>query len=540
MTTSVSETMSCAPDEADVRPWPVVLLTALGAWLSALPLVLMAGLLLGDIATRGLGPYGCGLLVLIGGLVVCRSREVPLFVEQLAVPALLVGGGLLGLGLYRDLGDGPASLALGAMALLVARLLPQAWLRVVLGGTAAGFMLAGTMVVEAAPGTSSAWAGWMGLQLLLMVWALAWAYAGLLSRGLPAGAPDGQVTPLEAIATGWLLATLCGLAWWSGMTFLVGGAVGLHGGGSGMSWAVPQAGLMQAASAALALAAAGLVARRWPLMRQPAVATALVVLAALAWWLPTLGAAALVLALMATSHRWRLAAAATLAIAWIIGSFYYQLQWPLSVKALWLLGSGAALGALAGWMHLTSPDGHAARPVTTPQGASGMRLSTAPRGRAAALVLATLLATLALVNAGIWQKERLITQGQPVFVELAPVDPRSLMQGDYMRLAFRLPDGVLKLDPSLTTRPQVVLRRGADGVSQAVSLRTPGRALAADEVSVQLAPVAGQWVLVTDAWYFREGEAERWAAARYGEFRVMPDGQALLVGLADAQRQPIH
>ena len=46
---------------------------------------------------------------------------------------------------------------------------------------------------------------------------------------------------------------------------------------------------------------------------------------------------------------------------------------------------------------------------------------------------------LAVANAGIWQKETLIAEGKPIFVELGPVDPRSLMQGDYMRLAFRLP-----------------------------------------------------------------------------------------------------
>ncbi len=523
------------PDTAD-RPWPVVLLTALGAWLSALPLVVMVGLLLGDAVTRGPGPYLCGVLVLVAGLVVCRSRELPLFVEQLAVPALLTGGGLLGLGLYRDLDDGAASLVLGGLALLVAGLVPQAWLRVVLGGTAAGFALAGVMVLGSSP-SSSIWQAWGALHLLLLTWAL----AGLLSRRPSAAVADAPITALEAIGTGWLLATLFGLAMWSGMTFLVGGAVGLNGGGfSGPSWHGPRVGLMQAASVALTLVAAAALVRRWPLMRQPAVVTALLVAAALAWWLPTLGAIVLVLALTTTDHRWRLAAAAALAVAWVIGSFYYLLQWSLSVKALWLLGSAAVLAALAWWMHLTGPDGQGKPSAAAPQALSGVRSSAASRGRAAALVLATLLATLVLVNAGIWQKERLIAQGQPVFVELAPVDPRSLMQGDYMRLAFRLPEGVSELDPALTTRPQVVLRRGPDGVSQATRLRVPAQPLSNDEVSVQLSPVAGQWVLVTDAWYFREGEAERWAAARYGEFRVVPDGQALLVGLADAGRRPIR
>ena len=38
---------------------------------------------------------------------------------------------------------------------------------------------------------------------------------------------------------------------------------------------------------------------------------------------------------------------------------------------------------------------------------------------------------------------------------------------------------------------------------------------------------------------FREGDGQRWEQARYGEFRVEPDGRALLVGMADAQLRPI-
>jgi uncharacterized membrane-anchored protein len=56
---------------------------------------------------------------------------------------------------------------------------------------------------------------------------------------------------------------------------------------------------------------------------------------------------------------------------------------------------------------------------------------------------------------------------------------------------------------------------------------------------LQLTPKDGRWVLVSDAWFFQEGDGERWEAARYGEFRVMPDGRALLVGLADAQLKAI-
>ncbi|MFT6791681.1 MAG: hypothetical protein ACJA04_000891 [Cellvibrionaceae bacterium] len=41
---------------------------------------------------------------------------------------------------------------------------------------------------------------------------------------------------------------------------------------------------------------------------------------------------------------------------------------------------------------------------------------------------------LGVLNYGIYQKQKIKDHGEIVLLELAPVDPRSLMQGDYMRL----------------------------------------------------------------------------------------------------------
>lgn len=41
----------------------------------------------------------------------------------------------------------------------------------------------------------------------------------------------------------------------------------------------------------------------------------------------------------------------------------------------------------------------------------------------------------------------------------------------------------------------------------------------------------GDWVVVSDSWSFAEGEAARWAPAKFGEFRIDARGHALLVGL---------
>ena len=55
-----------------------------------------------------------------------------------------------------------------------------------------------------------------------------------------------------------------------------------------------------------------------------------------------------------------------------------------------------------------------------------------------AIALIACACMLGLVNWSVAQKERLLERGRIVLLELAPVDPRSLMQGDYMALQFAI------------------------------------------------------------------------------------------------------
>ena len=518
----------------DARPWPVVLLTALGAWLAVIPLVAVIGMLLGDWIARDLGPYLIGGLVLAGALVTLRSRSLPLFVEQLAVPALLVGLGSLGFAVGRDLPNALAAAILGALALALAAALPRAWLRVLLGAAAATLL---TLALILALETRTEplivlWegrhAGWVALHLALGAWLIGlWGQRNLLGQGATADA----AAALDAIGAGWLLAVLAGLALHSGMTMLVGASIDpmfrdLAQDLSGRrDWlgAVPWA---PAVSTVLVLTATLWGARAWPGLGRPWVLGVGAAVAGLAWFLPSLGGVWLALVVCATTWRARLAGAAALAAAWVIGSFYYQLSWPLAQKALILVLAGALLGALV-WF------GGGLR--------AGRSASVRPdQGRAPWLIALAGLATLAVANVGIWQKESLIATGQPVFVELAPMDPRSLMQGDFMRLNFRIPGGLdTQLGRLTQGRPLVVARRDERGVASLLRLNSPGEPLAQGEFLVELTPKGGRWTLVTDAWFFREGDGERWQKARYGEFRVAPDGRALLVGMADADLRPI-
>ena len=53
------------------------------------------------------------------------------------------------------------------------------------------------------------------------------------------------------------------------------------------------------------------------------------------------------------------------------------------------------------------------------------------------LIITNLLLLLGYLNWSIYQKEQTLRDGQLVLFELAPVDPRSLMHGDYMSLRYR-------------------------------------------------------------------------------------------------------
>jgi uncharacterized membrane-anchored protein len=513
---------SAALPTAAERPWSLLLLTALGAWLAAVPLLIGIYLLLGPALTQGGGAYLVGGLLLVAASIILRSNSAALFVEQLALPLLLSGALTLCLGLYRDLHESLASalLLIGCLGLALA--IDKAWLRVLLGAAALVFF---GLALQPALGyfRDTLRMPWLILHIALLAWLLALLWQqrhGLQARHA------AKAAWLEAIAAGWLTMLLFGLAFISGLDHHIWGHPPSQDRSWVWIWAYP------AASVVCALLGFALAARAWPDLRRPLPLAVALVLAGLCAWLPTLGGIILALAYTCSTQRWQLACACALAALWVLGASYYQLSWTLSSKAAVLVGAAALLALIAGL---------AARGQRTP--ASPVSASPQPRRMpGAAWLLSAGLLGLAVVNAGIWQKQRLISAGRPLFVALAPVDPRSLMQGDFMRLNYDLGTDINTANFYRlgAARPQVVLKVDARGVARVQRLHEPATPLAADEQLMELSPKNGAWTLVSDAWFFREGDGARWQAAKYGEFRVRPDGQALLVGLADAELKRIE
>lgn len=157
-----------------------------------------------------------------------------------------------------------------------------------------------------------------------------------------------------------------------------------------------------------------------------------------------------------------------------------------------------------------------------------------------AIAIVTGLAILALANYSIYSRERLLTEGRTVLLQLAPVDPRSLMQGDYMALRFSIANAVFSVDDARqgSRDGHIVVTLDADGVGTFARFAdtTP---LADNEIRMHYRVRNGQAKFATDAFFFQEGDADVYAAARYGEFRVAQDGAAILVGLRDKSVRPL-
>jgi uncharacterized membrane-anchored protein len=227
--------------------------------------------------------------------------------------------------------------------------------------------------------------------------------------------------------------------------------------------------------------------------------------------------------------RSRMVALALLVLLAQLSGFYYALEWPLVHKALVLVAAGAFIGL---FLWVVRRQFH---PALAPASSSAVpQRSMLTMG----LIAAGAVLALGSANYDVAKKERVIAEGQKIYISLAPRDPRSIMQGDYMALNFGFPREIESQLDSINTdrsakQATVVAKLDARGVAQVLRLANDPESLAKGEILLPLIHKNQRWVLVTDAFFFPEGQGVPFKQARFGEFRVLSDGRALLVGLAD-------
>jgi uncharacterized membrane-anchored protein len=415
----------------------------------------------------------------------CAASWLPL--PWVLRPLVLVGA-VVGRGLFASAlaaGGGPLLPGMAALELvfLVAhRDALQRW--------AAAFLLPGWLVGE--HGERAEW---------VLVPSLGIGVAVALTRRWWSGTLGASI--LAPLAGGLLTASLVlpswpGEPWWWGLTASLGvtcAAVGLAvGWGAGI-----------------------------PLVDRLLIAVFPLALGALTFGVPGITVAVLVAGVGFLVRSPTVWGAAMVALVGYAVWFYYDLDLPLFQKGGAMIGLGLlciAVGAWAGRRRSGVATGP--RPVRDRSGAwlAGV----------GAVVAVALLAALA------GRQEVRLAGSELVYLHLGPRDPRSLVQGDFQRLRYRVNGDLARTVGSGPSSGWVILQLDGDGVAT-FARADDGRTLAQTERRVRWTREKGQPTIASGAWLFEEGTGSTYDGARFGIVAVAADGGTLLVGLADEQRQ---
>ena len=153
------------------------------------------------------------------------------------------------------------------------------------------------------------------------------------------------------------------------------------------------------------------------------------------------------------------------------------------------------------------------------------------------VILLNLLLLLGFFNWSVLKKEKTLADGKLVLLKLAPVDPRSLLQGDYMRLNYAISQ-VPDLD-SLASRGYVVVRVDTGNVAHLVRYQKKSLPLAPGEQLIRYSKTEWAVHIGAESYFFEEGQGDLFAQAAFGGLRVDEQGNSILTGLYTAQRRQL-
>jgi len=506
--------------EKSGHPWPVVVLTAVGALLAALPICGLFALLFVS-SSRGTELYVLGPVVLGCTAAMLRVRKLPLFLEYLGV--CLLGSGLFMVWVPRGAHNDDAICAVAALAVSLA--VRQAWIRTLCCALAVFMLDRALLAVDTATSLAQLII-WNRCYLLVGVWLAGHA----LLRSAERHGKYNIASGVESVLIGLGVVNVLMLAYQSGQSFLISQILPDHNwlslGGHDVwfGYAPP----FLSAGAALAAGVWLVTLKRFD---GRLLGVCIPVFVLVSWFTTSLGALLLMAAACLVWGRPQLAKLTGLAGLWTIGSLYYWLGWPLLYKSVLLFSAAGVLLFASAWRE---------RRIAGKAECDSDLQSDRRRCTKAGLI-APAVAALLIVNVGIYQKEQIIRQGQSIFVELAPVDPRSLMQGDYMALNFALSGDLdANLDSGDIEAPYfAVAQRGENSVATITHIHDKRSPLKDNEILIEVTRQRERFALPANAWHFEEGDGERWSKAKYGELRVDGHGQAVLVGLRDASLEKL-
>ena len=155
------------------------------------------------------------------------------------------------------------------------------------------------------------------------------------------------------------------------------------------------------------------------------------------------------------------------------------------------------------------------------------------------IILLNLIVLLLYFNYSVFKKEDLLKDGQLVLLELAPVDPRSLIQGDYMALRYKISEDISR--NNLPKRGYCVVCIDTNGVADRIQFQEDLKPLYDGEYLIEYTLSGHRRINIgAESFFFQEGQAEKYEMAKYGGVKIDKNGNSLLIGLFDEYQRKIE
>ncbi|MGB7341957.1 MAG: GDYXXLXY domain-containing protein [Phototrophicaceae bacterium] len=148
-----------------------------------------------------------------------------------------------------------------------------------------------------------------------------------------------------------------------------------------------------------------------------------------------------------------------------------------------------------------------------------------------AILFGTLGIFLFFINSGIITSERNIENATVAYLDLAPRDPRSLIQGDFMQLAYAIERDANS--DATEDRGQLVVSLDDSGIVSYERVYDATTSLADNEMLINYFEGRRAIRVGVDSFFFQEGQADDYARARYAEVRILENGGVMLINLTD-------
>lgn len=204
---------------------------------------------------------------------------------------------------------------------------------------------------------------------------------------------------------------------------------------------------------------------------------------------------------------------------------YYDLVWSLLHKSLTFLVIGVALLFITRWFdRFNHSENKQKRFIFTKQ--------------KWLYIFAIVVLQLTWISVQISNSEAHLISGETILLKLQPVDPRSLLQGDYIELNYEISDLDLTPQPQLNEKISIGLNKNKLGIYEYSGFFVHGAATKApqiDQVDLWITgryKGGGRMEYGIENFFISEGSGENWErTAKYAEVVVSKSGDAMLLSI---------